>query len=265
MHGLHVSCPFNFPNGNLKQQWSHIGFFICCQTIDAKKKLNFPISGIHLLNPYKTVVSHLNRLVSSWPLHAKYVYTTICEVAPWCSPSYLQILVNEINEFTTCRGMRLNPKKSKEMEINFLKPLEVGDTAAKRVDKYKLLGVYISSDLSWNEHVDFIVKKATKQLCPLRVLRKAGIQQADLVRIYCSLIWSVLEYESVQRRALKIICPLVEYEAALISTGLVSLEARHANLSAKFFSKAKETPPMRDVTPLVTQVNHGDTLGFRVS
>ena len=60
MHGLHVSCPFNFPNGNLKQQWSHIGFFICCQTIDAKKKLNFPISGIHLLNPYKTVVSHLN-------------------------------------------------------------------------------------------------------------------------------------------------------------------------------------------------------------
>ena len=31
-------------------------------------------------------------------------------------------------------------------------------------------------------------------------------------------------------------CPLVEYEAALISTGLVSLDARRANLSAKFFS-----------------------------
>ena len=200
---------------------------------------------------------------------------------PRCSPSYLQILVNEINEFATCRGMRLNPKKCKEMEINFLKPFVVGDTAAKRVDNYKLLGVYISSDLSWNEHVDFIVKKATKQLYPLRVLRKAGVQQADLVHIYCSLIRSVLEYgapvwsafpgyisnviESVQRRALKIICPLVEYEAALNSTGLVSLEARHANLSAKFFSNAKETPPIRDVTPLVTQVNHGYTLGFRVS
>ena len=36
-------------------------------------------------------------------------------------------------------------------------------------------------------------------------------------------------------RALRIICPLVEYEAALISTGLVSPEARRANLSAKFF------------------------------
>ena len=66
--------------------------------------------------------------------------------------------------------------------------------------------------------------------------------------------------ESVQRRALRIICPLVEYEAALISTGLVSLEARRANLSAKFFSEAKETPPIRDVIPLVTQVSYSYTL-----
>ena len=40
-------------------------------------------------------------------------------------------------------------------------------------------------------------------------------------------------------------CPLVEYEAALISTGLVSLDARRANLSAKFFSQAKDTPPIK--------------------
>ena len=53
---------------------------------------------------------------------------------------------------------------------------------------------------------------------------------------------------------------MVEYEAAIISTGLVSLEARRANLSAMFFSKAKETPPIRDVIPLVTQVSHGYTL-----
>ena len=59
--------------------------------------------------------------------------------------------------------------------------------------------------------------------------------------------------ESAQRRALRIVCPLVEYEAALISTGLVSLDARRANLSAKVFSKPKETPPIRDVIPLVTQ------------
>ena len=65
MHGLPVSCPFNFPNGNLKQQLSHIGVFICYQNIDAKNKLNLHIYGIHLLNPHKTVVSHLKRSLVS--------------------------------------------------------------------------------------------------------------------------------------------------------------------------------------------------------
>ena len=48
----------------------------------------------------------------------------------------------------------------------------------------------------------------------------------------------------------------------MISTGLVSLklEAHRANLSAEFFSKAKETPPIRDGILLVTQVSHGYTL-----
>ena len=61
VHGLPVLCPFNFPNGNLKQQLSHIGVFICYQNIDAKNKLNLHIHGIHLLNPHKTVVSHLKQ------------------------------------------------------------------------------------------------------------------------------------------------------------------------------------------------------------
>ena len=36
---------------------------VCCKRpIDAKKIRNLHIYGIHLLNPYKTVVSHLNHL-----------------------------------------------------------------------------------------------------------------------------------------------------------------------------------------------------------
>ena len=62
MLGLPVLCPFNFTTCNLKQQWSRIGDFICYQNIDAKKKLNLQIYGIHLLKPYKTVVSHLTFL-----------------------------------------------------------------------------------------------------------------------------------------------------------------------------------------------------------
>ena len=110
----------------------------------------FPLGGI----PQGTKLAPMlfailvNRLVSSWPLRAKYVDdTTICEVVR-CSRSYLQILLSEISEFATCRGMRLNPKKCKETETNFLKhqcvnlqPLVLGDAVAKQVDNYKILGV----------------------------------------------------------------------------------------------------------------------------
>ena len=64
VHGLPVSCPFNFPNCNLKQQCSHIGVFICYQNINAKT-INLHIYCVHLLNPYKTVVNHLKTLITS--------------------------------------------------------------------------------------------------------------------------------------------------------------------------------------------------------
>ena len=44
---------------NYEKTALQIGVFICYQNIDAKNKLNLHIYGIHLLNPYKTVVSHL--------------------------------------------------------------------------------------------------------------------------------------------------------------------------------------------------------------
>jgi len=45
----------------LKQQLSHIGVFICWQSIDAGNWLSLLICGVRLLNPWKTVVSHLKR------------------------------------------------------------------------------------------------------------------------------------------------------------------------------------------------------------
>ena len=66
----------------------------------------------------------------------------------------------------------------------------------ERVSSYKLLGVYISNDLKWNQHVEYIVKRANKRLYALRLLKKSGLPHTDLVQIYCSLIRSVVEYAS---------------------------------------------------------------------
>ena len=78
--------------------------------------------------------------------------------------------------------MRLNPKTCRELQVNFLnyqpgppQGLVLGSASISQVDSYKLLGVYISSDLSWNIHIDYIVKKGSKRLYALRVLARAGI------------------------------------------------------------------------------------------
>ena len=53
-------------------------------------------------------------------------------------------------------------------------PLTVKGSVIERVVTYKLLGVYISEDLSWNVHIEHIVKKANKRFYALRKLKKVA-------------------------------------------------------------------------------------------
>ena len=121
-------------------------------------------------------------------------------------------------------------------------PLTVGGSVIERVVTYKLLGVYISEDLSWNVHIEHVVKKANKGLCALRALKKSGLNIMQLVQLYCSIVRSVLEYacpvwaalpkylddaiESVQKRALRIFLSNCHYDDALIQSGITALSKR---------------------------------------
>ena len=58
----------------------------------------------------------------------------------------------------------------------------------------KLLGITISSDLTWNKYVENIVAKAGKRVYMLYQLKGAGIGQHDLFTTYISVIRPVLEY-----------------------------------------------------------------------
>ena len=62
------------------------------------------------------------------------------------------------------------------------------------VDHAKLLGVTFSCDLTWNKHVENIVGKASKRLYMLYQLKRAGINQSDLVSVFLSIVRPVLEY-----------------------------------------------------------------------
>ena len=158
--------------------------------------------------------------------------------------------------------MELNPKKCKEMIITFLKynhtcfsPIYISGVPVELVSSFKLLGVHLSNDLTWNSHADYIMKKANSRLYSLRKLRKAGLKQSDLATVYCSFIRSLLEYaspswatlsstlsneiESIQRRALKIIYPDLSYADALDTTGFDTLIDRRGDACKSFVQKFK--------------------------
>ena len=75
-------------------------------------------------------------------------------------------------------------------------PIQLNGIVIERVSSYKLLGVIITNDLSWNEHCDSIHKNATKRLFVLRTLKRVDLGTNDLVLVYCSIVGSIVEYAS---------------------------------------------------------------------
>ena len=142
-------------------------------------------------------------------------------------------------------------------------PITTGGTEIGCVKSFKLLGVYLSSDLTWATHVDYVLKKANRRLYALRQLKRCGVLPADIVKVYCSLVRSVVEYASVvfsnlpqylvdaleklQKRALKIIFPNYSYEAALDPAYLEKLECRRVNICSSFVSKLTKSNPVYNV------------------
>ena len=147
--------------------------------------------------------------------------------------------------------------------------LTVGGSVIERVLTYKLLGVYISEDLSWNVHIEHIVKKANKRLYALRTLKKGGLTTMQLVQVYCSIVRSVLEYacpvwaalpkylddtiESVQKRALRIVLPNCHYDDALIQSGITTLSQRREEACTNFIKRdCLSSPVLKPLIPCVS-------------
>ena len=116
-----------------------------------------------------------------------------------------------------------------------------------------MLGVTISDDFKWNDHIFNVTSKAAKRLYLLRQLKRASICASDRVLFYCRSIRSVLEYacqvvhfslpsylseelERIQKRAWRIIFPYASYNSALKEAGIPSLYGRGASLSFYLFN-----------------------------
>ena len=96
------------------------------------------------------------------------------------------------------------------------------------------LGVWISSDLTWQKHISEICRRAYARVKMLTKLKFVGIEETDVFEIYCLMIRSLTEYcstifhislsqklsnkiEAIQKTCLKVILGVmyVNYTLAL--------------------------------------------------
>ena len=158
--------------------------------------------------------------------------------------------------------MKLNADKTKYMIFNFSQKYQANtriildDKVLDQVSSTKLLGLTISSDLTWKQNTASLVKRAYSRMIILKNLFNFGVSTEDLVQIYTlyirsvveqsAVVWhssitqnEVIELERIQKVALRIILKhdYVDYDYALKTTGLEKLSTRRQKLCISFAKK----------------------------
>ena len=181
--------------------------------------------------------------------------------------SILQHMLADLASFTDRNKMRINHKKTKILPFNFsqkltrlpqlsfpnCEPLEV-------IYKTRLLGVIITSDLSWSDHINDVTMRATKKLWVLIRFKAVGGTTDQLLTVYTTRTRSTLEFaapvfqsgltkeqsrklEMVQKKAFAIILSnqYFNYETALTTLNMERLDSRRTELCYTFALKCTKS------------------------
>ena len=191
--------------------------------------------------------------------------TTASELLPKGRVSKAQNIVDRVIQWSDENRVQLHPDKCKELRITFSKnpsvldPLIVNGKEVETVDNVKLLGVTMSSDLTWNAHIEEVIKKANKRLYFLVQLKRAKVPLKELVLFYTTCVQSVIDYAipafyhalpkylkkelvRLEKRAIAIMNPRTHYDVASEVLNMRLIEDHHDLLCSRLFNSM-----MRDV------------------
>ena len=73
-------------------------------------------------------------------------------------------------------------------------PLQINGVTMERVDNYRYLGVWITSNLSWNKHIPEVCHKARQKVGILYRKCYKNANNATMLKLYLSCIRPELEY-----------------------------------------------------------------------
>ena len=248
-------------------------------TLSANGNPNGGIPQGTLAGP-KGFLVQINDFVTVCPTFKYVDDSTIFEICNKNSASIIQHAAEEAHAWSDANDMIINADKTKELLICFCRDsghhnaipnITIDGNSIERVTSSKVLGITISADLTWNDHIEAIVKKASKRVYMLYQLKRSGVAETDIVTIYTTVVRPVVEYscqvwhtslpkylsnklESIQKRALRVAFPGQPYEDILQRTGLTTLHKRRDKLCLDYFSKIKSpSHKINHVLPLVKE------------
>lgn len=150
--------------------------------------------------------------------------TDLDNIVNWCEDWQMQI-----NAFKT-KAMTFT--RSTNMHLN---SYSINNTAIENVSTLKYLGVYLSSNLTWNEHIDAIISKASKTLGFIRRNLYLASQSTKLLA-YTSLVRSKLDYASI----------IWNPNQAYLTNRLEALQNKAARLITKNYSRTSSITAIKE-------------------
>ena len=127
--------------------------------------------------------------------------TAISETVAKGELSNAQRHKDKVIQWSLENRIQLNTEKYKEMQISFTKsqqefePILINGDTLDVVENVKLFGLNVSSNLTWNIHINEIVMKASRRLYFLIQLMRAKLARTDLGLFNSSCIRLIMDYE----------------------------------------------------------------------
>ena len=123
-------------------------------------------------------------------------------IIPACNVDSRQLEMDHIGEWSKRNNLALNWSKSAEIVFSDSRKRRSEEPppplpGIARVKSLKVLGVTISSSLSLNEHVDYIISSCARSLYAIKVLRAHGLCATAIQQVYKSVLVAKLLYASL--------------------------------------------------------------------
>ena len=186
-----------------------------------------------------------------------------------------QYQLEQINQWTKERKMKLNIKKTKTMLFNFSKKyqftteLNLKNENIEMVRETKLLGTIITDQLSWDRNTEELSKKCYKRMQLLNAAAAFTSNRAELKDIYLTYIRSIAEQsavvwhsslsgknrkdlERIQKVAVRLIMGknYKNYSHSLNALNLDSLNKRRRNLCLRLAKNCLRNEKMKNLFPI---------------